>query len=49
MKSAFLIGFLFIILGASTQSDTGWLFTLGGVLALLQGLHLRWKKAQTTN
>ena len=38
---AFIIGFLFIILGSSTQAETSWLFTLGGLLALSQGLYDR--------
>ncbi len=49
MKSAFLVGFLFIILGASTQSDTSWMFTLAGSLALVQGLVLRRKKAHPSH
>lgn len=36
--TAFIIGFLFIILGSSTQAETSWLFTVGGLLALIQGL-----------
>ena len=38
-NAAFIIGFLFIILGSSTQAETSWLFTLGGLLALSQGLY----------
>jgi hypothetical protein len=43
-NAAFLIGFLFLILGSSTLSETSWLYTLAGVLAILQGLHFRYKE-----
>ncbi len=38
-NTAFVVGFLFILLGSSTQAETSWLFTLGGVMALIQGLY----------
>jgi hypothetical protein len=33
------MGILFITLGVSLQSESSWLFTLGGVAMLLQGLY----------
>ncbi len=41
--SAFVIGLLFLILGSATQAETSWLFTLGGMLAVMQGFYIQFK------
>ena len=43
-NAAFVVGFVFIILGVSTQAETSWLFTIGGLLSIAQGLYLQYKE-----
>jgi hypothetical protein len=42
--ASFVIGFLFLILAVPAQTGVRWLFVLGGLLAIGQGL-VDWRRA----